>query len=61
MIKLNSFLWIVPFISFIGGYFFLSLWFWQQPIKTPNIIGYSLNQAATILAQQQLNFRIIGY
>lgn len=57
---MRSFLWLMPFASFILGYFLMSLVIKQPSLQTPAIIGKTLDQAVFMLSQSNLNIRIVG-
>lgn len=58
MIKKLAFL--LPFISFLAGYFIIQLLFSADQQTTPNIIGKSLQESCELLSEQNLNVRILG-
>lgn len=58
MIKKLAFL--LPFISFLAGYFIIQLLFSADQQTTPNIIGKSLQESCELLSEQNLNIRILG-
>lgn len=58
--KIDSFLWIVPFLFFIAGYTTLSLIRANQHVAAPALIGQSVGNATLTLAQQHLNFRVLA-
>jgi beta-lactam-binding protein with PASTA domain len=58
MIKKLVFL--LPFISFLAGYFIIQLLFSADQQATPNIIGKSLQESCELLSEQNLNIRILG-
>ena len=60
MFQIRSFLWLTPFASFIFGYLLIALLHPQPIIKTPALIGKTLDQAILILSQANLNLRIVG-
>lgn len=51
----------MPFISFLTGYCATLYLFSNSTIATPHLIGTQVENALTILAQNNLNLRIIGY
>lgn len=57
---LKKFLWTLPFICFIGGYFSLTKIYPVKEITTPTIIGKTLQEACSILSQHTLNSRLIA-
>lgn len=59
--NIARFLWLTPFISFVLGYLLLSLVSPAPVLPAPALIGQSLDKAAVILSQKNLNLRIIGY
>lgn len=58
--SLKSFLWIVPFISFITGYFILDRLFRSEELETPALIGLNMQHAITLLASKNLNLRFLA-
>jgi beta-lactam-binding protein with PASTA domain len=50
--------WLVPFICFASGYFFLSYLYNVEKIETPNIIGKDLYTTFNILSSCNLNARL---
>lgn len=56
----KSFFWLIPFASFGVGYVLANYFFASASFPTPAIVGLSINQAAKMLSDQQLNLRIIG-
>jgi len=59
MIKPSYFLWVVPFISFLAGYYILHSIFYVGEVETPNIIGKPLNEGVGILSDASLNLRLL--
>lgn len=57
---LKKFLWTLPFICFITGYLFLTKLYPVKEIETPRVIGKTLQDACTVLAQHNLNSRLIA-
>jgi len=58
MIKKLVFL--LPFLSFLAGYFIIQLLFSADQQNTPNIIGKSLQESCELLSEQNLNIRILA-
>lgn len=58
MIKKLVFL--LPFISFLAGYFIIQHLFGADQQSTPNIIGKSLQESCELLSEQNLNIRILA-
>jgi serine/threonine-protein kinase len=58
--SLRSFLWIIPFLSFITGYFILDRLFRSEELETPALIGLNMQQAITLLASKNLNLRFLA-
>ncbi len=61
MPNLRSLLWLAPFTSFIFGYLLISLLRPQRTLPAPALVGKTLDQAAIILSQANLNLRVVGY
>jgi len=57
---LKSFLWTVPFLSFLSGYYLLSQLYHIESIKTPPVVGLTLAQAFEILSDNNLNPRLLA-
>lgn len=56
----KHFLWLIPFISFVMGYFVLTFFLRAPIIQTPSLIGKTIHEASIILSENQLNMRIIN-
>ena len=57
---IKNYFWLVPFICFLCGYWFLFFLLPQKTIQAPHIVGLPIGQAALALANQNLNLRIIA-
>jgi beta-lactam-binding protein with PASTA domain len=51
--------WLLPFLSFVIGYFVISYFFRKTDYVVPNVIGKPLHEAVRILSQQQLGIRLL--
>lgn len=60
IVKINHYLWLLPFISFICGYQLLNLVFTTDTLHTPDLIGKSSYDALGILSDNNLNARILA-
>ena len=59
--KISShYLWIVPFFSFLGGYYIMSSLYTNKTLKTPLVVGLSLSHATRLLSDHNLNVRILA-
>ena len=58
--SLKKLLWILPFISFLGGYIVLDMLFAPEFIDTPSVVGININQGVSILSQYNLNLRLLS-
>jgi len=58
---LSRFLWLAPFIFFLSGYFALDLFLHHSYTTTPNVIGYSLSEAISLISSQNLNVRVLSH
>lgn len=56
----NNYFWLLPFISFASGYFFLSMIFAPRHLTTPDVLGKSLHHAVRVLSDLDLNARIMA-
>lgn len=57
--SLKNLLWILPFVSFLGGYIALDVLFAPEFIDTPSVVGTHINQAIAILCRYNLNLRLL--
>lgn len=57
----SHFLWILPFICFIAGYFVVAQLYTIEEIKPPNVVGSLLNEALGTISQHNLNARLLQY
>jgi len=58
-IKKSHILWVLPFCSFIFGYYVLHLFLQKKTLYVPNIIGKSLQQGMIILSEKGLSLRLL--
>ncbi|MEX2438083.1 MAG: PASTA domain-containing protein [Candidatus Babeliales bacterium] len=56
----KDFFWILPFMSFAGGYYLVSSFSLQSTVTTPALVGLTLVDAIDILSAVQLNPRILA-
>lgn len=56
---IRTFVWLLPFTGFLAGYFIPILILPSTQQKTPHVIGKPLHEALTILAEHNLNARLI--
>jgi beta-lactam-binding protein with PASTA domain len=57
--NMKKFLWIIPFLSFLGGYLVMSFIYQPKSVKTPRLIGTSVQQALSLATAQGLSLRMI--
>lgn len=60
MFQIRSYLWLMPFASFIFGYALISFLHTPSILKAPALTGKTIDQAVLILSQSNLNIRIVG-
>jgi len=58
--RIQSYLWIIPFISFLFGYLLLGTLFQPKEFETPAIVGKQLLSAVSILSDHKLNIRFLA-
>lgn len=58
--KHSSFLWVIPFVSFLVGYYALSFFYAIPELETPCVVGKPLNKAIAILSDNNLNARLLA-
>lgn len=59
-IMIKKFFWLLPFISFILGYYTIYYFFSKPACAVPLLIGRSIQDATQILSVSDLNLRILG-
>ncbi|MCX5925413.1 MAG: PASTA domain-containing protein [Candidatus Dependentiae bacterium] len=59
--NIKSYLWIFPFFSFLLGYVFLHYTFQVKYVETPLVVGRTIDQAVPLLAELNLNIRLLHY
>ncbi|HML19393.1 MAG TPA: PASTA domain-containing protein, partial [Candidatus Dependentiae bacterium] len=57
---MKKFLWVIPFLSFLGGYLIMSFIYQPRAAKTPALVGKSVQQALNLAATQGLSLRLIA-
>lgn len=57
---LSRYLWLVPFIFFLSGYFTLDFFLHRSYTTTPNVLGYSLSEATSLISYKNLNVRLLS-
>lgn len=58
--NVKNYLWVLPFLSFLSGYYLFSLFYTVKIIQTPALIGTKLHDACKILSQHNLNLRVLA-
>jgi hypothetical protein len=56
----KNYLWTIPFLSFLLGYFTIQKIFQPKSFNTPSIVGKRLQEAISILSKNQLNIKFIS-
>lgn len=56
----KNYLWTIPFLSFLLGYFTIQQIFQPKSFNTPAIVGKKLQEAISILSKNQLNIKFIS-
>lgn len=57
---IKNFFWLLPFVAFCSGYFFLQFFLTDVAVKTPNLLGKNILQATQICSELKFNVRIIA-
>lgn len=57
--KSNSFLWILPFIAFISGYFICTKFLVKKNFAAPCVLGLKVYDAIKVLDSYKLNVKIL--
>jgi len=60
IVKIQSFLWIVPFLAFVYGYFSISLFFPVRTIIMPQLIGQPLITVMPLLSQHHIYPQVVA-
>jgi len=58
--RMQQYFWIIPFISFLGGYLLLGSLFQPKEFETPAIVGKQLLNAVSVLSDHKLNIRFLA-
>lgn len=61
MVFLKNYLWTVPFLSFLLGYQCINLVYGVNEIKTPCLVGTTVEESFTILSNNNLNPRLLAH
>ena len=56
---MNKYFWVVPFLSFLGGYCIMSYFYTPKTVRTPCLVGKTISDALRITASQGLSIRLI--
>lgn len=56
---MNKFLWPIPFISFIAGYFIMDFLYKSHTTQAPALVGKPVHEALNIAATRGLSLRLI--
>jgi len=57
---LKDFYWCIPFLSFLAGYQLFNFFLKTDVIKTPHLVGKTLQESLAILAPAKLNTRLVA-
>lgn len=58
--KITQFLWIVPFLSFLLGYFLLAQVYPIETVRVPSLVGMTLEKVFPLLSNQNINIRLLA-
>ncbi|MBV8660724.1 MAG: PASTA domain-containing protein [Candidatus Dependentiae bacterium] len=58
--RFSEILWILPFLAFCLGYFWLQFFIADNTIQAPDLVGKNILQATQISSELKLNLRIIA-
>lgn len=58
--QIKNYLWALPFLAFLLGYFTIQKIFQPRGFKTPSIVGKKLQDAIAILSKDQLNIKFLA-
>lgn len=57
--NITSFGWLLPFIFFLGGYFLVAFLVGTPTLETPQCIGKNIQEALALLADYDLNVKLL--
>lgn len=57
---LRSYLWVIPFLAFLGGYLLVRSLTHTETISVPSVVGLHLSDAIRTLSSDSLNVRILA-
>jgi beta-lactam-binding protein with PASTA domain len=60
MHKKFYYLWLLPFLSFLSGYFITTLWYPIPTVTVPSLVGLNLYEGVTALSERGLTMRILS-
>lgn len=59
--NIKSYVWVLPFLSFLCGYGFLHYVFQVQSIEMPDLVGKTIEQVMPVVTELNLNMRLLHY
>lgn len=59
-LNFKNYLWVIPFLSFLLGYFTIQKIFQPKSFNTPAIVGKKLQEAIAILSKNQLYIKFVA-
>ncbi len=57
---MKNYLWLLPFCSFLCGYFLLYYYTHVQSLTVPSLVGKNIHETFTLLSQHKLNPRLLA-
>lgn len=58
-IRIQNFLWLLPFLCFLIGYQFIRFFYLTENIVMPRLVGKNLQEVVKVLSDNNLNLRIL--
>ena len=59
--NIRSYIWLLPFFSFLGGYYLLRTLCSIESISAPDLVGQKIHTALSLLSSHNLNPRVAAY
>lgn len=58
--RIKDYLWLFPFLSFIGGYVVIQRFYSTDTVRVPSLLGKPMHDAVRLLSATQLNLHLLA-
>lgn len=59
--RIKDYIWLLPFLSFLGGYLLIRTMIRTTDVIMPSLLGKNINNALALLAQDTISVRLLSY